>query len=260
MWQGPRLRGTRSDRLRERPFGHELAGDPPRLARRPRRAPRTSAPAATGARSSVSSITAAMPRNRSRPPRNACTATSLAAFSVHGAVPPARAASRARRRQRERLLVDRLERQRPRRSTRSSGAHRDVDALGVVQRVGDRHAHVRVAEVRERRAVAQLDQAVDDRLRVDDDVDLLVRRAEQVVGLDQLEPLVHQRRRVDRDLAAHRPGRVGERLLDRDVLEVCRACGRGTGRPRRSGSAGRRFPGARRRAAGAAPNARSRPG
>ena len=44
-------------------------------------------------------------------------------------------------------------------SARSSGRDRDVDAVGVVQRVGDRHAHVGVAEVRERRAVAQLDVA-----------------------------------------------------------------------------------------------------
>ena len=40
----------------------------------------------------------AMPVNASRPSRNACTATSLAALSMHGAVPPASAASRHRRR------------------------------------------------------------------------------------------------------------------------------------------------------------------
>src|SRR5215208_506596 len=53
-----------------------------------------------------------------------------------------------------------------------------------------------------------------------DDVDLVVRDAEQVVSLDQLEPLVHQRRRVDRDLAAHRPRRMRERLVHRHVLEL----------------------------------------
>src|ERR671935_207720 len=51
-----------------------------------------------GRRSRVSSITAGIPRKSSRPPRKACTATSLAAFMTHGAVPPAVAASRARRR------------------------------------------------------------------------------------------------------------------------------------------------------------------
>ena len=48
----------------------------------------------------------------------------------------------------------------------------------------------------------------------------VVRRAEQVVGLDHLEALVHQRRRVDRDLAAHRPRRVLERLLDRHGVQL----------------------------------------
>ena len=77
-------------------------------------------------------------------------------------------------------------------------------------------------EVRQRRAVGQLDERVDDRLRVHDDVDAVVGRAEQVVGLHHLQALVHQRRRVDRDLAAHRPRRVRERLLDGDVLQLGR--------------------------------------
>ena len=55
---------------------------------------------------------------------------------------------------RERLVVDRLEGQRADLGE-VERPHRHVDALGVVQRVGDRHAHVGVAEVRERRAVAQ---------------------------------------------------------------------------------------------------------
>ena len=36
--------------------------------------------------------------------------------------------------------------------------------------------------------------------------------AEEPVGLDQLEPLVREGRRVDRDLRAHPPGRVRQRL------------------------------------------------
>src|SRR5208282_5910272 len=42
------------------------------------------------------SMTAAIPVKFKRRSRNACTATSLAAFSTAGAVPPARAAARAR--------------------------------------------------------------------------------------------------------------------------------------------------------------------
>ncbi len=92
-----------------------------------------------GSRSSpsVSSITAAMSRKRRRPARNACTATSLAAFSVHGAVPPASAASRARRRQANVSSSagskvsapsgDEIERR-----------QRDLDPLRIVEGVGDR--------------------------------------------------------------------------------------------------------------------------
>jgi hypothetical protein len=74
--------------------------------------------------------------------------------------------------------------------------------------------------VRQQRAVAEPHHRVDDRLRVDGDLDPLVRHAEQEVGLDHLEPLVHQRGGVDRDLGAHRPGGMGERLLGRDGGQV----------------------------------------
>ena len=122
--------------------------------------------------------------------------------------------------------------------------HVDVGALRVVQRVGDRHPHVGIAEVGERGAVVELDQRVDQRLRVDDDVDPLVGHGEEVMRLDRLEALVHQRRRVDRDPAAHLPGRVGERVLDADARRGPR--GRGRARRRRSGPASRRCPGPRR--------------
>ena len=74
-------------------------------------------------------------------------------------------------------------------------------------------------EVGELGAVVELDQRVDDRLRVDDDVDPPVVDGEQVVGLDQLQALVHQGRRVDRDPPAHVPGRMRERLRRAHALE-----------------------------------------
>ncbi len=120
---------------------------------------------------------------------------------------------------REGLLVGSLELQRSHRREVERG-HRDVGTHGMVQGVGDRHAHVGMPEVRERGAVVERDHAVDDRLRVDHHVDLLVGRAEQVVGLDHLEALVEQRGRVDGDAAAHLPGGVRERLLDGHVLEL----------------------------------------
>ena len=56
---------------------------------------------------------------------------------------------------------------------------------------------------------------MDDRRRVDDHFDLVVRDTEEPVRLDQLETLVRQRRRVHSDLSSHRPRRMCERLLHR---------------------------------------------
>ena len=71
-------------------------------------------------------------------------------------------------------------------------------------------------------------------------VDPLGRDVEEPARLDHLEALVHQRRRVDRDLRAHLPVRVGQRLRRAVALAMRSARpGRGTGRPRRSGSGAR---------------------
>ena len=44
--------------------------------------------------------------------------------------------------------------------------------------------------------------------------------AEQQAGLDELEPLVHERGGIDRDLAAHDPVRMRAGLIGRDALEA----------------------------------------
>ena len=132
-----------------------------------------------------------MPRNGSTPSRNAATATSLAAFSTAGAVPPASPAARARRRHGKRLVVGlrELEDQAGGEVERRDRRRR---AVRIGERVGDRDAHVRITEVRERGAVAEANQRVDDRGRVHDDLDPVVREVEQEMRLDQLEALVHQ--------------------------------------------------------------------
>ena len=92
------------------------------------------------------------------------------------------------------------------------------------------------------------------------DLDPVDGDAEEPVGLDQLETLVRERRGVDRDLRAHAPRRVRERLRRGDVPRAPCASGRGTGRRRRSGRAPGRFRARAPRGIGAAPNARCRPG
>ena len=46
---------------------------------------------------------------------------------------------------------------------------------------------------------------------------------EEMMRLDELKRLVHQRRRIDGDLRAHGPVGMGERLLRRDTSHVGQA-------------------------------------
>src|SRR5690242_17317539 len=74
--------------------------------------------------------------------------------------------------------------------------------------------------MRDGRAVAKAHESVHDRRRVDDDLDPAVRHAEEEVGLDHFQPLVRQRGRVDRDLRAHVPGRMSERIGRRHIRQL----------------------------------------
>src|SRR5215472_7314889 len=61
---------------------------------------------------------------------------------------------------------------------------------------------------------------MDGALRMDANRYPVERHLVEVVRLDYLEALVHQRRRVDRDFRAHRPSRMVQRLLDGDLVQV----------------------------------------
>ncbi len=156
----------------------------------------------------TASMTAGNPGKFNRRSRNACTATSLAAFSMHRMQP---AGARRRLRQREAgeacsvsgaRKSSRPALSRSRNSTPASmrSGHASAWAIGV--RMSG------AAQLRQHRAVHVLDQRVHDALRVHEDLDLRGRHAEQQARLDQLQPLVHQGRRIDRDLAAHVPVRM----------------------------------------------------
>ncbi len=90
-----------------------------------------------------------------------------------------------------------------------------ASALGVGQGVADGQAHVGHRQLGDGGPVGELDHRVDHRLGVDDHLDVVVAHAEQLVGLDDLEPLVHQRAGVDGDLRSHAPGGMGQRLRRR---------------------------------------------
>ena len=140
-------------------FRHGIAG-----ARRPRASPRPGP---------------AMPPKPIRPPTNSATATSLAALSTVGAAPPASSARRASASAGKRSGSGSSKVSVPisARSSRGAGA---VDALRPGQAMRDRDPHVGRAELRDHRAVAELDQAVDDRLRMHQHVEL--RRAQARTG------------------------------------------------------------------------------
>ena len=162
---------------------------------------------------------AAMAVHGIRPSRNAATATSLAPLSTAGAPPPARPASNARREARERVEIGGLEGE-LRHLRPVDGAERLGETVRRAEGETDREAHVGHRELGDGGAVDELHHAVHDRLRVHHDVDLVEGDAEQLVGLDHLEALVHERRRVDGDLGAHVPGGVAQRVGDGDLLEL----------------------------------------
>ena len=171
-----------------------------------------------------------------RPSRNRATAISLAAFSTTGRLRSASSARYASARQGNASVSGTSKSSRPARA-RSSGGSGAGHRSGIRERVLDRQPHVGDAQLRDHRAVDELHHRVHDRLRMDHDVDLIGADAEQPVRLDHLEALVHQRRRIDRDLPPHPPRRMLQRVVRRDACEFRRASGRETVRPMRSAPA-----------------------
>src|SRR5690606_17069567 len=86
------------------------------------------------------------------------------------------------------------------------------------QTVGERGAHIRNPQLRQNRSVAVADHGVNDRLGMYEDLDLLFWQVEKIVGLDQLQALVHHRGRIDRDLGAYFPIGMSDRLCRRNLL------------------------------------------
>ena len=74
--------------------------------------------------------------------------------------------------------------------------------------------------MRKRCTIAKPNECMNDRRRVHDDVDVVIRQVEEEMRLDQLESLVRERCRVDRDLRAHVPRRVRKRFAWCDAFQV----------------------------------------
>src|SRR6185295_1615026 len=93
------------------------------------------------------------------------------------------------------------------------------DTIRVRQRIQYGKFHARNAQLRDHASVHELDERVDDALRMHNDLDPVIWNPEQKVRLDDLERLVRTRRAVDGDLAAHTPRRVAEGVFERRFLE-----------------------------------------
>jgi len=93
-------------------------------------------------------------------------------------------------------------------------------AMRVEQRVLDGKRHRRRAELGEHGAVGELDEAMDDALRVEDRGALLGAEIEEPLGFDEFEAFVGERGGVDGDFRAHRPVGVLEGVGGRDVREA----------------------------------------
>ena len=217
-----------------------------RVGRRRRRGPRASS-ATSSSRSGVGAGGPAEPLDgrleqragcpvKSRvPARNRATATSSAAIRAADARGPMPAGLAGDPQRREARLVGRAEVEPPGGDEVGRRGRRG-QAVGIGQRVLDGKSHVGGAQLGLEGAVDEPDGGVDDALRMDDDLDGVVVDIVQPVRLDDLQALVGERRRVDRDLGAHRPGRVARAPAPGvTARELARASRRGTDRPTRSG-------------------------
>ena len=73
------------------------------------------------------------------------------------------------------------------------------------QGVQNGQPHVRPSKLGNDGGIGRFHHGVDDALGMDHYVDVVVVRPEEVVRFDDFQTLVHQRRRIDRDLASHAP-------------------------------------------------------
>ncbi len=168
--------------------------------------------------------------NGSRPARKASTPPRWRRCRPPGAVPPALPRPPGQADRREGLVVEReelpglrpgpVDRRARRRATRSGQARPSAIGISIVGGLAWTSVEPSTNSTIE----------CTTRGRVHHDLDPVEGDAEEQVRLDHLEALVDQGRGVDRDDRAHVPGRVGQRLLDGDVGQLRRGCGRGTGR------------------------------
>ena len=152
-----------------------------------------------------------------RPSRNAATATSLAPLSTAGAPPPARPGVEREAQAREGVEVGGLERELRRAVVQSMAPNASASRAGAprARPMGRRMSGIE--------SCAMVAPSTNSTMLWTIDCGCTTTSiwsngdAEQLVGLDHLEALVHQRRRVDGDLGAHVPRGVAQGVGDGDA-------------------------------------------
>ena len=162
-----------------------------------------------------------MPGKSSVPSRKRATAISIRGDERGGGAAPDSARLARDPERGETRLVGCAEVE-PRRGDEIRRDGRRREALGVREGVLDGKSHIRGAQLGLERAVDEQDGRVDDALRMHDDVDGVVVDIVQPVCFDDLQALVREGGRVDRDLGAHRPRRMAQCLLRRHARERLR--------------------------------------
>src|SRR5581483_3917984 len=94
------------------------------------------------------------------------------------------------------------------------------DSVRPSQTMRNWRAHIGRTELRHHRAIGELDHSMNDRLRMNENVDLFRGQTKQACRLDYLETLIHHRCRIDCDLLSHAPVRMLERLLQRCLFDT----------------------------------------
>ena len=157
-------------------------------------------------------------RSRAASSTNSRTAISFAALRTVGAPLPAASARRASANAGKRIgsgssKVERRDAGQIEPRRRRLHAHRPG------QTMRDRNTHIGRAKLGDHRAVAELDQPMHDRLRMNDHVERLGPSANRWWASINSSPLFIRVAEVDRDLRPHRPSRMLERLLHRHLAD-----------------------------------------
>ena len=82
------------------------------------------------------------------------------------------------------------------------------------------NSHISYRHFRDHRAVHQLYHRMNYTLRMNYDGDLIGVEVKQSMRLDDLQAFVHEGCRIDRDLVAHSPGGMFQRVFDRNPRET----------------------------------------